>query len=142
MFAALNAMMLDMLAAVARKDYEDRRRRQAQGIVKAKAAGAYRGRPEDTDRNAGIAGMLRSGMSWTAIQAAAGCSRATIAKVAKRAALGTRGAIGGARSDKRRGRRGHPEGQPSNMTIGSIKGRPAFIGCAANGHMRSGDDQE
>jgi DNA invertase Pin-like site-specific DNA recombinase len=86
MFAALNAMMLDMLAAVARKDYDDRRRRQAQGIVKAKAAGAYRGRPEDTDRNAGIAGMLRSGMSWTAIQAAASCSRATIAKVAKRAA--------------------------------------------------------
>jgi DNA invertase Pin-like site-specific DNA recombinase len=31
MFAALNAMMVDMLAAVARKDYEDRRRRQAQG---------------------------------------------------------------------------------------------------------------
>jgi DNA invertase Pin-like site-specific DNA recombinase len=86
MFAALNAMMLDMLAAVARKDYQDRRRRQAQGIVKAKAAGAYRGRPEDTARNAGIAGMLRSGMSWTAIQGATGCSRATIAKVAKRAA--------------------------------------------------------
>jgi DNA invertase Pin-like site-specific DNA recombinase len=69
MFAALNAMMLDMLAAVARKDYEDRRRRQAQGITKAKAAGAYRGRPEDTARNAGIAGMLHSGMSWTAILA-------------------------------------------------------------------------
>ena len=86
MFAALNAMMLDMLAAVARKDYEDRRRRQAQGIVKAKAAGAYRGRPEDADRNAGIAGILRSGMSWTAIQAATGCSRATIAKVRARAA--------------------------------------------------------
>jgi DNA invertase Pin-like site-specific DNA recombinase len=86
MFAALNAMMLDMLAAVARKHYEDRRRRQAQGIVKAKAAGAYRGRPEDTARNAGIAGMLRSGMSWTAIQSATACSRATIAKVAKRAA--------------------------------------------------------
>jgi DNA invertase Pin-like site-specific DNA recombinase len=86
MFAALNAMMLDMLAAVARKDYEDRRGRQTQGIAKAKAAGAYRGRPEDTDRNAGIAGMLRSGMSWTAIQGATGCSRATIAKVAKRAA--------------------------------------------------------
>ena len=86
MFAALNAMMLDMLAAVARKDYDDRRRRQAQGVAKAKAAGAYRGRPEDTDRNAGIAGMLRSGMSWTAIQGATGCSRATIAKVAKRAA--------------------------------------------------------
>ena len=86
MFAAINSMLLDMLAAVARKDYEDRRRRQSQGIQKAKAEGVYRGRPEDTERNAGIAGMLRSGMSWSAIQAASGCSRATIAKVAKRAA--------------------------------------------------------
>jgi DNA invertase Pin-like site-specific DNA recombinase len=84
--APLNAMMLDMLAAVARKDYEDRRRRQAKGIAKAKAAGAYRGRPEDTDRNAGIAGMLRSGMSWTAIQAATRRSRATVAKVRARTA--------------------------------------------------------
>jgi DNA invertase Pin-like site-specific DNA recombinase len=80
MFAAIN----DMLAAVARTDYEDRRRRQAQGIAKAKASGAYRGRPEDADRNAGIAGMLRSGMSWSAVQAATGCSRATVAKIAKR----------------------------------------------------------
>ena len=86
MFAAINAMMLDMLAAVARKDYEDRRRRQAQGIAKAKADAIYRGRPENIARNTGIAGMLRAGMSWTAIQAAAGCSRATIAKVARRAA--------------------------------------------------------
>jgi uncharacterized protein YerC len=30
--------------------------------------------------------MLRSGMSWAVIQEATGCSRATIAKVAKRAA--------------------------------------------------------
>lgn len=86
MFAAINSMLLDMLAAVARKDYEDRRRRQAQGIAKAKAKGSYRGRPEDTARNAGIAGMLKSGMSWSAIQSATGCSRATIAKVAKRVA--------------------------------------------------------
>ena len=53
MFAAINAMLLDMLAAVARKDYEDRRRRQAQGQAKAKAEGKYRGRPEDTARNEG-----------------------------------------------------------------------------------------
>ena len=58
----------------------------ASGLQRVAASGAYRGRPEDTDRNAGIAGMLRSGMSWTDIQAATGCSRATIAKVAKRAA--------------------------------------------------------
>ena len=86
MFAAINAMMLDMLAAVARKDYVDRRRRQAQGQAKAKAEGKYRGRPEDVARNAGIASMLRGGLSWSAIQSATGCSRATIAKIAKRAA--------------------------------------------------------
>ncbi len=85
MFAAVNSMMLDVLAAVARKDYEDRRRRQAQGQAKAKAEGKYRGRPEDAARNAGIAAMLRAGESWSAIQAATGCSRATIAKIAKRA---------------------------------------------------------
>jgi len=84
MFSAVNGMMLDVLAAVARKDYVDRRRRQAQGQATAKAEGRYRGRPEDAARNAGIAGMLRSGMSWSAIQDATGCSRATVAKIAKR----------------------------------------------------------
>src|SRR5829696_5541169 len=44
MFDAINGMMLDVLAAVARKDYEDRRRRQAQGQTRAKAEGRYRGR--------------------------------------------------------------------------------------------------
>jgi DNA invertase Pin-like site-specific DNA recombinase len=86
MFEAINSMLLDMLAAVARKDYDDRRRRQAQGQAKAKAAGLYKGRPEDTERNAGIASMLKAGQSWSTIQAATGCSRATIAKIAKRAA--------------------------------------------------------
>lgn len=37
MFGTLNGMILDMLAAVAREDYDDPRRRQAQGIAKAKA---------------------------------------------------------------------------------------------------------
>jgi DNA invertase Pin-like site-specific DNA recombinase len=83
MFAAVHGMMLDVLAAVARKDYEDRRRRQAQG--QAKAEGKYRGRPEDAARNARIAAMLRVGESWSTIQGATGCSRATIAKVAARA---------------------------------------------------------
>jgi DNA invertase Pin-like site-specific DNA recombinase len=84
MFAAINGMMLDVLAAVARKDYDDRRRRQSQGVAKAKAEGKYRGRPEDVKRNAGIAAMLRDGMSYSAIQDAVGCGRATVAKVARR----------------------------------------------------------
>lgn len=85
MFAAVNGMMLDVLAAVARKDYDDRRRRQAQGQARAKAEGKYRGRVENVARNDGIAAMLRSGASWSTIQAATGCSRATVAKIAKRA---------------------------------------------------------
>jgi DNA invertase Pin-like site-specific DNA recombinase len=84
MFEAINSMLLDMLAAVARKDYDDRRRRQAQGQAKAKAEGRYEGRPEDTGRNEGIAGMLAAGQTWRAIQNVTGCSRATIAKIAKR----------------------------------------------------------
>jgi DNA invertase Pin-like site-specific DNA recombinase len=84
MFAAINAMLLDMLAAVARKDYTDRRRRQAQGQAKAKAAGLYKGRAEDAARNEGIGRMISAGQSWSSIQAATGCSRAQVAKIAKR----------------------------------------------------------
>jgi DNA invertase Pin-like site-specific DNA recombinase len=64
MFEAINGMLLNMLAAVARKDYEDRRRRQAQGQAKAKAEGRYKGRAEDVERNAGIASMIAAGQSW------------------------------------------------------------------------------
>ena len=83
-FEAVNAMMLDVLAAVARKDYDDRRRRQAEGQEKARAAGLYKGRTENVKRNGGIVAMLTAGQSWSTIQAATGCSRATVAKLAKR----------------------------------------------------------
>jgi DNA invertase Pin-like site-specific DNA recombinase len=86
MFESINGMLLDMLAAVARKDYDDRRRRQQQGISKAKADGRYSGRPEDTERNARIARQLRDGVSWSTIQRAEDCSRSTIWRVHKRIA--------------------------------------------------------
>nr|WP_031241134.1 recombinase family protein [Mesorhizobium sp. LNHC220B00] len=85
MFAAINGMMLDMLAAIARKDYEDRRRRQSQGIEKARRSGLYRGRPEDAKRNAAIVKMLKDGQSWNSIVSATGCSRSTLSRLAKRA---------------------------------------------------------
>lgn len=84
MFEAINNMMLDVLAAVARKDYEDRRRRQAQGIAKAKAVGAFKGRREDAERNEAIVAMLAKGQSWSSIQKATGCSRSTLSRLAKR----------------------------------------------------------
>ena len=49
MIKAINNMMMDMLAAIPRKDYEDRRRRQKQGIEKAKKEGKYQGRKPDLD---------------------------------------------------------------------------------------------
>jgi DNA invertase Pin-like site-specific DNA recombinase len=81
MLDAVNRMLLDMLAVVARKDYTDRRRRQAQGIAKAQQAGLYRGRRADTDRHAAIADMLDRGMSWSSICAATGASRSTVKRV-------------------------------------------------------------
>ncbi|ACI57423.1 Resolvase domain [Rhizobium leguminosarum bv. trifolii WSM2304] len=84
MYSALNGMMLDVLAAVAAKDYSDRRRRQAQGIEKAKQAGRYNGRPEDKKRNEAILKMLSAGQSWSNIIAATGCSRSTLSRLARR----------------------------------------------------------
>jgi len=83
MFLALNNMMLDMLAAIARKDYINRRERAAQGIQKAKASGKYQGRKENCSRNLLIQNHLKLGVSsWNEIMELVGCSRGTIAKQA------------------------------------------------------------
>jgi len=83
MLAAINTMLLDMLAAVARKDYEDRRRRQEQGIKKAKAADVYQGRPVDTKLHTRIKDCLGSGMSLRKTAATVGCALSTVQRVAK-----------------------------------------------------------
>ena len=83
MLSALNSMMLDMLAAVARKDYEDRRRRQAQGVQRAKREGKYKGRPVNVKLHQKIEGLLKEKKSYSQIEALLGCSRHTISKVSK-----------------------------------------------------------
>ncbi|MBQ4839823.1 recombinase family protein [Pseudoalteromonas luteoviolacea] len=83
MLSAINDLMLDMLAAIARKDYEDRRRRQKEGINKAKSEGRYRGRPVDLELRKKIEGMLIDNKSYDYIQHILGCSRTTISKVSK-----------------------------------------------------------
>lgn len=74
-------MMLDILAATARKDYTDRRRRQAEGVLKAKDLGRYKGRPENTELHKKIQSLLDVGKSYNQIQHLLGCSRHTISKV-------------------------------------------------------------
>ena len=78
---AVNRMLLDMLAVVARKDYTDRRRRQDQGIAKAKAAGLYKGRQADLVKHTQILDMLDHGMSWSQVQEITKVSRSTILRV-------------------------------------------------------------
>ena len=83
MFGAINDMLLDMLAAIARRDYEQRRERQQQGIAKAKSAGKYRGRKIDQERYNAINRLLASGSSWSVVQRTVGCSRSTISSAIK-----------------------------------------------------------
>ncbi len=83
--SAVNAMLLDMLAAVARKDYEDRRRRQSEGIEKARTEGKYRGRQINEKLHRNIEALLRGRKSYSEIVDILGCSRSTIAVVKKRA---------------------------------------------------------
>ncbi|RUR30256.1 resolvase [Vreelandella andesensis] len=81
---AVNGMLLDLLAATARKDYEDRRRRQVQGIEKAKQLGKFKGRQEDTKKQNAVKAMLKSGHSYNEIIESVSCSRALVAKVSKK----------------------------------------------------------
>ncbi|MCZ0400695.1 helix-turn-helix domain-containing protein, partial [Escherichia coli] len=84
LFAAINDMLLDMLAAVARRDYEQRRERQKQGIEKAKKDGKYKGRKPNQARHDAIIRLIESGSSWTQVQKVLGCSRGTISNALKR----------------------------------------------------------
>lgn len=73
--------MLDMLAAIARKDYEDRRRRQARGIEKAKAAGAYCGRKSDEELDKRVRDALGAGFGIRATARVVGCSTTTVLRI-------------------------------------------------------------
>lgn len=92
MLDAINDLLTDVLAATARKDYLDRKRRIEAGVAKGKVEGRYTGRPEDTARNAAIMKMLANGQSWNSIIAATKCSRSTLSRLSQRlksgAALG------------------------------------------------------
>src|SRR6056297_989791 len=81
MLDAVNRMMLDMVAAIARKDYEQRRQRQAQGIAKAKKRGAYQGRPIDREKHERIRQLLKKDFSIRKAAELAGAAPSTVQKV-------------------------------------------------------------
>lgn len=81
MLSAMNGMLLDMLAAIARKDYEDRRRRAMEGIEKARNQGKYKGRPVDEELHARIKACLKADMPIRKAAIVCGCAKATVQRV-------------------------------------------------------------
>lgn len=87
MLKAINNMMLDMLAAIARKNYQDRRRRQAEGITKAIGEGKYKGRQADELMHDKIVQLrIRNGMSIADTAKLVGVSTRTVIRVSKQEA--------------------------------------------------------
>lgn len=66
-----------------RKDYEDRRRRQIEGICKAKESGKYKGRKVNKGLHENILALLKAGKSYSNIVELLKCSRSTISKIAR-----------------------------------------------------------
>jgi DNA invertase Pin-like site-specific DNA recombinase len=81
MLGAINSMLVEMMAAIARKDYEQRRERQAQGIEKAKAAGKYQGRQVDADLHKRVRELLAAGLGIRATARHADCSTTTVMRI-------------------------------------------------------------
>lgn len=84
MLRAINGMMLDMLTAISRKDYEDRRRRQREGIDKAKAEGKFLGRRADEDLHMAIMTLRKGGRSLADVSRISGASLSTVNRVCKK----------------------------------------------------------
>lgn len=78
---AVNAMLIDILATMARVDYETRLMRQRQGIERAKAEGLYRGSQKDAAARETVREMLGQGVKPERIMKAAGISRATFYRI-------------------------------------------------------------
>lgn len=63
----MNEMMLQVLATVARNDYEKRRYRQQQGIAKAKEKGVYKGKQPNIKQYKTILAMIDTGNTYAQI---------------------------------------------------------------------------
>jgi hypothetical protein len=77
MFEAISGMLFDMLAAVARKDHDDRRRRQAQGQAKAnaKAKGRYKATAASISAAPARSWAARPGCQCNELRSRQGCAR-------------------------------------------------------------------
>lgn len=82
---AINAMLLDVLAASAFKELKEREEKQRGGIERARKEGKYSGRRPNIEVHERIELLSKkSDMSISDIVKAVGCSRATVTRVRKK----------------------------------------------------------
>lgn len=82
--AVSSAPLVEMIAAIARKDYEqrhERHERQALDIKKAKEEGKYKGRPADADLHKQVTELLKTGLGIRATARHADCSTTTVLRI-------------------------------------------------------------
>ena len=77
----INELMLDILALTARKDYEDRKRRQAEGIAKNRVK--FTGRKADDSRHRAVIELRTLGKSISVTMKLTGYSHAQVCRIWK-----------------------------------------------------------
>jgi DNA invertase Pin-like site-specific DNA recombinase len=78
---AAGRCFLQMLGVFGEFETAIRRERQLEGVAKAKAAGVYKGRPANVDRQKRIAALITAKTPWSEIMKIEGCARATVAAI-------------------------------------------------------------
>lgn len=78
---SVQEMLLKLALQMANDDYEDRRERQRQGIVLAKGAGRYEGRPADTAMHDRVIALRAGGNSIAKTAKYAGCSETQVKRI-------------------------------------------------------------
>ncbi|RZI54552.1 MAG: resolvase [Pseudomonas sp.] len=89
---SVQEMLLKLALQMAHDDYEDRRERQRQGIVLAKGAGRYKGRPADTAMHERVIALRAGGNSIAKTAKYAGCSETQVKRICAQARSGARDA--------------------------------------------------
>ena len=82
---AMQTMLTRFVFLQARTDYENRRKRQAQGIELAKKKGVYKGRKADNVLHNNILELLNDGKSVRKIASLLNCNPSTVQRVKKEA---------------------------------------------------------
>lgn len=79
---AINTMLIELMTTMARKDFEDRRRRQRQGIEAAqKIAGKYIGRRPNLDKHEKVIKYRQKGLTLKEVAEATGYSKSQVCKI-------------------------------------------------------------